>query len=146
MRLHFGQAKRIIILSLQPDPYKNILAGVKKHEFRRKFLKEPVNAFIYVSLPVQKIQAYIEFGEPIFDRVQKIGEIAEKEGTSTISSIYSYMEGLEKGFAVPILSIREIEPLSLEELRSTYKFTAPQSYMNIETNPLLKEDLMNRLS
>jgi hypothetical protein len=41
---------RTIILSLNPIPFDNIFNGSKKYEYRRKFLKERVSAFIYVTL------------------------------------------------------------------------------------------------
>lgn len=137
--------KRIIILSLQPEPYEMILQGIKKHEFRRKFPVVPVNAFIYVSSPVKAIQGYIEFGEPIVDEVERLGLIAEEEGSGTVSGISSYMKGLKKGFAIPIRSIREIEPLPLEELKQKYLFAAPQLYITADSKPELKKELLRRL-
>jgi len=137
---------RTIILSLQPNPYNRILNGFKKFEYRRKFLHEPVSAFIYVSSPIKEIRGYIEFGQLIFDRVERIGMIAENESLGGAEEINKYMYGLEKGFAVPIISIQEIKPLSFEELKSEYNFTAPQSYINIDTISKLKTVLLQRLS
>ncbi|MGN7382037.1 MULTISPECIES: hypothetical protein [unclassified Paenibacillus] len=145
LEFEIPEDKRIIILSLQPDPYREILEGSKKHEFRRKFLSTSVNAFIYVSSPIKEITAYIEFGKPIIDKVENIGRIAELEGSGSMEGISRYMNGLETGFAIPIISIREIEPLTLEELRKTYRFTAPQSYIHLESNPKLKATLIQRL-
>lgn len=141
----FANGKRTIILSLQPKPYNNILNGTKKYEYRRKFLKESVNAFIYVSSPIKEIRGYLDFGQPIIDKVERIGEIAEQEKIGGANGIKRYMDGLETGFAIPILSIREIKPLSLEELRDKFDFTAPQSYINIDSIPKLKEVLVQRL-
>ncbi|MEC0368607.1 hypothetical protein [Paenibacillus chibensis] len=137
--------KRLIILSLQPQPYGLIMQGIKKHEFRRKFLDTSVNAFIYVSSPVKAIKAYIEFDAPIVDEVDPIGRIAEQEGSGTLSGITAYMKGLKTGYAIPIRSFREIEPLTLEELTNTYHFTAPQSYIFADSRPELKEELLRRL-
>lgn len=139
------QPKKTIILSLRPKPYTDILNGTKKYEYRRKFSKEAVSAFIYVSSPAKAIQGYIEFGMPIIDKIENIAAIAEEEKPGSREGTLAYLDGLEKGFAIPILSIREIQPLSLEELRSDFHFTAPQSYINVDTNPGLKEDLMKRL-
>jgi predicted transcriptional regulator len=135
---------RTIILSLNPIPFENIFNGSKKYEYRRKFLKEAISAFIYVSSPVKEMRGYIEFGKPIFDKIDRIAEIAEQEKPGGRQGILKYMEGLEMGFAIPILTFRKIQPLSLEELRSHYNFTAPQSYINLESNPKLEEALMRR--
>lgn len=56
--LDLEHEKRTIILSLMPDPFERIFAGEKKYEYRRKFVKESVNAFIYVSSPVKEIRGY----------------------------------------------------------------------------------------
>lgn len=137
--------KRTIILSLRPKPYTSILNGTKNYEFRRKFLRESVLAFIYVSSPTKEIRGYIEFGKPIVDSIDRIADIAEQEKLGSREGTLKYMNGLEIGFAIPILSIREIQPISLKELRYKYNFTAPQSYINIQSNLSLKEDLLKRL-
>lgn len=134
----------MIILSLQPEPYDKIVKGLKKYEFRRKFLSLPVNAFIYVSSPIKAIKGFIEFGQPIWDEVEKIGEIAEMDGSGTKDGIKEYMNGLEQGYAIPIISVRQIESMPLSDLRTKYNFTAPQSYINIESNPSLAKELFKR--
>src|SRR5690606_2716703 len=121
-------------------------SGIKKYEYRRKFPREVSNAFIYVSNPIKEIKGYIEFGEPIFDKIDKIADIAEQEESGNREGILGYLEGLERGFAIPVISYRRIQSMTLEELRKNYNFTAPQSYINIESNPKLREVLMNRLA
>lgn len=138
--------KRTIILSLMPDPFDRIFTGEKKYEYRRKFVKEAVNAFIYVSSPVKEIRGYIEFGQPIIDRIDKIADIAEYEKSGSKAGTLKYFEGLEIGFAIPILSYQRLQPLSLDELRNKFSFTAPQSYINIESNPRLGGELFNLLA
>ncbi|WP_249730371.1 hypothetical protein [Paenibacillus sp. J2TS4] len=118
---------------------------MKKYEYRRKFLKTPVRAFISVSSPIKEIRGYIEFGEPIIDTIERIGQIAEQERTGGAFGILKYMQGLETGLAIPIKSIREIEPIPLVELRERYNFAVPQSYMNVDSNPKLKQVLVQRL-
>lgn len=145
LELDILQEKRVIILSLQPEPYDKIVKGVKKYEFRRRFLSKPVYAFIYVSSPIKAIKGFIEFGQPIWDEVEKIGEIAEMDGSGTKDGIKEYMNGLEQGCAIPIISVRQIEGMPLSDLRTRYKFTAPQSYINIESNPLLAKELFKRI-
>lgn len=131
---------------MRPQPYNDILNGMKKYEYRRAFLNEAVTAFIYVSSPVKEIRGVIQFGKPIIDSVEKIAMIAEQEQSGWGEGIISYMSGLETGYAVPILSLQEIPPIPLQQLRSTYQFTAPQSYIYLETNKKLKEALLVRLN
>ncbi|MFB9325629.1 hypothetical protein ACFFSY_06795 [Paenibacillus aurantiacus] len=136
---------RTIILSLKPAPFEQMIAGIKKHEFRRKFMDEPVQAFIYVSSPVKAIRAYAEFGIPIADTPERLGHIAEQEGTGTAGGIADYLDGLEHGYALPVRLIREIEPISLDELRTAFQFTPPQSYCRISAYPGLSDTLFERL-
>jgi hypothetical protein len=40
------------------------------------------------------------------------------------------MAGLDRGYAIPIISVTDIEPVSLDELRHHHStFTPPQSYI-----------------
>lgn len=41
-----------LLLSLRPGPYDRIKSGMKKYEYRRKFINRQANAFVYVSSPV----------------------------------------------------------------------------------------------
>jgi predicted transcriptional regulator len=128
-----------------PSLFERILSGIKKYEYRRKFLKEAVNAFIYVSTPVKEIRGFIEFGEPLYDKVDKIAEIADQETLGGGGGIVEYLEGLDMGYAIPVISCRTIQSLSLEELRNNFNFTAPQSYIYVESIPKLQEILNQRL-
>lgn len=136
---------RTIILSLQPAPFGQMIAGIKRHEYRRRFAASPVRAFIYVSSPVKAIRAYAEFGKPIVDTPERLGRLAEREGEGTIDGIVNYLAGLEVGYALPLRTIREIEPLSLEELRADYRFAPPQSYSHLSAYPALSSVLFERL-
>ncbi|GAA4859233.1 ASCH domain-containing protein [Paenibacillus vulneris] len=144
MNAHDERNKRRIILSLQPKPYNEILKGIKKFEYRRAFLKEAVTAFIYVSSPVKELRGIIEFGTPIIDSAARIAAIAEREHPGWGQGITSYLKGLDKGYAIPIRSICEFQPIALQELRDKYGFTPPQSYMYLESNKKLADDLLNR--
>ncbi|HEU5140066.1 MAG TPA: hypothetical protein VFT51_08835 [Bacillales bacterium] len=136
MALDLG-AKPCLLLSLQPEPYNQIRQGVKKYEYRRKFINEPSLAFVYVSSPIKAVSALVEFGRPVIDSPEYIAEIAEKEKTGSFEGTMRYLEGLEKGYAIPILSFKEIQPVSLDDLRDKFQFTAPQSYFYLYRKPEL---------
>ncbi|MEF3352596.1 hypothetical protein PV403_05355 [Paenibacillus sp. GYB006] len=137
--------QRTIILSLQPGPYEEIRKGQKKIEFRRRFINEPVGAFIYVSSPIKQIKAYIEFGKPEHEEISTLVSISEKMNPGTGESLQEYFKGLNSGYAIPILSFTEFAPLSLELLKGGYQFTPPQSYMNLSANPLLEKALFQKI-
>lgn len=137
--------QRTIVLSLQPGPYEEIRSGQKKIEFRRRFIKEPVGAFIYVSSPIKQIKAFVEFGKPEHEEVSTLVSISEHLNPGTGESLKEYFKGLNSGYAIPILSFTEFSPLSLELLKGGYHFTPPQSYMNLSANPLLEKALLQKI-
>lgn len=137
--------QRTIVLSLQPGPYEEIRSGQKKVEFRRRFMKEPVGAFIYVSSPVKQIKAFIEFGMPEYEDITKLASISEQLYPGSGESLKTYFSGLQSGYAIPILSFTEFSPLSLEVLKGGYHFSPPQSYMNLSSNPQLEKALLQKL-
>lgn len=137
--------QRTIILSLQPGPYEEIRKGQKKIEFRRRFINEPVGAFIYVSSPIKQIKAYIEFGKPAHEEISTLVSLSEKMYPGTGESLKEYFKGLNSGYAIPILSFTEFSPLSLELLKGGYDFKPPQSYMNLSANPLLEKALFQKI-
>ncbi|WP_091741199.1 hypothetical protein [Marininema mesophilum] len=135
-----------MLLSIRPQPFNDIKREIKRYEYRRKFVNEPVNAFLYVSSPIKSLCGYVEFGQPIVGSVEKISRIAENEVPGWGEGVVSYLAGLDQGVAVPINFFKEIEPISLEELRRGYSwFTAPQLYLRLKNKPDFLTFLLNKL-
>lgn len=134
-----------LLLSLHPGPYNEMKNGIKEYEYRRKFIDGPSRAFIYVSAPVKAVVGLIEFGAPIIDTPERIVDIAEKEKSGSWQGTKEYLSGLEKAYAIPVLSLREMAPVSLAELRQKFQFTAPQSYFYLNHKPELLSFLEERL-
>lgn len=57
--------KRKIFLSFRPEFFRPILYGIKKYEYRKRFCKESVTAYLYLSTPVKEIIGIIELGQPL---------------------------------------------------------------------------------
>lgn len=117
-------------MSIREAPFNAMIDGTKKHEFRRKFyIKEPCQVVFYVSSPVKAICGIGLFDKPIYDSVDGLIEIIKQHNFSSPISLSLYMKGLDAGYALPVLKIKEIEPISLEYLRRNVKgFRPPQSY------------------
>jgi len=47
------------------------------------------------------------------------------------------MQSSDKGYAIPILKLVELEKVSLDYLNKNFDFTAPQGYMIIDKKPKL---------
>ena len=134
-----------LILSLRPGPYARLSEGTKLHEFRRRFPDEATLVFLYLSAPISAVAAYAEFGRPIVGTPEELAAIAEKDEAGSYADTLDYFKGLSKGYALPLLSLREIEPMPLTELRDTFGFRPPLSYRRVEAGSLLERELKKKL-
>ena len=139
----------ILLMSTEKKYFELMLEGKKKYEFRRKFVNTPCSAFIYIPSPISEIQGFIEFGKPIIDSPEKINQIALSQDIDTgeDSDILDYMEGINRGYAIPINNIEKLKkPVTLAFLRKHYSFTAPQGYMILDKRPRLLKYLLSSLA
>jgi predicted transcriptional regulator len=146
-----GSMKELyLLLSLRPPYYYQMKAGTKKYEYRIKFVQQPTTTFLYLgATPLDplsgSIPAKVQFGVPIVDHPSRIGELAESQKPGSSASILQYMADREKGYAIPVLSVEEIETVKLAELKARFPhFCPPQSYMVLNNYPDLLAFLLER--
>ena len=133
--------KRKIFLSFRPEFFRPILYDIKKYEYRKRFCKEPVTAYLYLSYPVQEVVGVMELGKPLF----VLEEILKYEkGTDIYKRINENIENGEL-YAIPIESLQLYKkPISIKKLKEIdYMFSAPRSYLNIEKFPKILDYLNN---
>ncbi|QDU33472.1 hypothetical protein KS4_15200 [Poriferisphaera corsica] len=131
-----------IVLSLHPNAWQMVLSGQKSYEFRRRFRRHPTLAFIYVTVPVKAIAGAILLDNSIEGTAKQIADIADAAIPGNYQSVYDYFITKNHGLAIPIRHVCQIRtPLSLEYLRQTYQFTAPQFYLTLKN----RIDLLNEL-
>lgn len=141
-----SEATTYVLMSLRPGPFGDIVAGVKKYEFRRRYVKVPTTAFIYVSGICKSVKAVIEFDSPIVAPCEQIASISEKLKPGSYESIVAYLGG-KSGVAIPIKEVRLIKPVSLALLRCNFPgFVVPQSYYILNRKPSLLTFLLEQLS
>jgi predicted transcriptional regulator len=139
-----------LLLSLRPPYYYQMKAGSKRYEYRRRFVSRPCTTFLYLGTtprdPLSStVPAWVEFGQPVVDHPSRIGELAEGQREGSSGSILQYFAGLERGYAIPVIGVTDIEPVSLGELRDCHpRFTAPQSYLVLNNYPDLLRMLLSR--
>ncbi|HEY3425031.1 MAG TPA: hypothetical protein VGL27_09565 [Negativicutes bacterium] len=135
----FEKEKKYVLLSIREEPYKDILSGIKKYEYRTRYLKEATTAFIYVSRNIKKVMAVIEFDRPIIGSDVEISQIAEHIKRGSYEDMMEYLKnGI--GYAIPVKEITEIQPIPLEELKLKFSnFVVPQSYYLLDN----KKELLN---
>lgn len=126
-----------VVMSIKPVHLKRIVAGVKNYEFRKYIPTKGVDRlWIYTSSPVCKLE-YVAVIDRIVSYPDKITEV----GFGNVE----FNNG-EK-WAIHAYHIGELyklkEPLTLAKLKEEYHFTAPQSFMYLESNEKLKRRLEN---
>lgn len=126
-----------VLMSLNPEYYELIWQGLKRHEFRRRYLSgRPTTWFVYLTVPVSKLAAVIDLDTPIVDTPRRIADIAEQARVGNGESVYEYLKDLERGFAIPITKVREYSGLAIEELAGILgSFHPPQGYVLVNRNP-----------
>lgn len=135
-----GRQKPLLLLSLQPRYWPLIVSGVKRYEYRRSFRADAVQAYIYLSSPRKEIAGFVDFGTPVIDTPERIADLAEQECSGSRRRMLDYLQGCERGFAIPILAHEELSPgIPLRELKERFRFTAPQGYMVLDKHPTLRD-------
>jgi hypothetical protein len=127
-------------MSFWPSVYDRIRRGEKNIEFRRVFPKENRFAYMYVTKPVKAIKGIIYFGEK--HTLSEL-KVIYKNDPNMLAQIENNPGSYR--FGVDIIGFKEIEAITLEELRRNVPdFVAPQSYLLLENNPLLADFIKKR--
>ena len=133
-----------LLISLKKKWIDAIILGQKRHEFRRTFFRKPSCAFVYVVAPHSVISHVVWLGEPIIAPPSDIAAIAERERPGGSQSILEYLGDRQVGFAIPIVGVNSIRPLTLSEIRSHFpSFMPPQHYIRLSRHPRLLELIMS---
>lgn len=128
-----------VLMSLNPEYYELIWQRLKRHEFRRRYLtNRPATWFVYLTAPVSKLTAVIDLDTAIVDTPRSIAEIAEQARVGNGKSVYEYLKDSERGFAIPIMKVREYPGFTKKELAGLLgSFHPPQGYTLVDRNPVL---------
>lgn len=113
--------KNAVFMSIKEKHINRILNKIKNHEFRTRIPKNSIDYIIvYVPTPIRELKYVLKVNEPIATPNKiKIDGIGNKEFNSETKEKYAY----------PIVSVYEInKSIDLQELKSNYNFTAPQSF------------------
>ena len=131
-----------IFLSFRPEYFRPILYGIKKYEYRKRFCKEPVTAYLYLSSPVQEVIGKVQFGKPLMtEELLKVYSNNEK----IMSRLLRCLENKEQ-YIIPIISLQLFKnPITIFDLKKVKPdFTIPQCYCNLEKQKSIFEYLQSR--
>lgn len=126
-----------VLMSLNPEYYELMWQGLKRYEFRRRYLiGHRTTWYVYLTAPASRLSAVIDLDAAITNTPQHIAEIAEEARAGSGASVYEHLQGLERGFALPITRIREYAGFSAAELTDMLgSFHPPQSYTLVARHP-----------
>lgn len=134
--------ERNIFLSFRPEYFRPILYGIKKYEYRKRFCKEPVIAYLYLSSPVQEVIGKIKFEKPLMTK-----ELLDvySNNKKIKSRLLRCLENKEQ-YIIPIVSLQLFEnPVTICDLKKiNHSFTIPQCYCNLEKQKDIFEYLQSR--
>lgn len=138
--------ERCVIISLQPEYYRALCEGRKKIEYRRGvFLRGPALAFVYCTVPVKEIGAYVALGQPQCGSPEDIARIKETESPGSYQMMMDWMRGFKEASATPIENVQQFPAISLAEIKGAFpKFQPPQRFAYLDTQPELWEYLKRR--
>ena len=146
--------KKNIFLSFKPEYFRPILYGIKKYEYRKRFCKEPVTAYLYLSSPVQEVVGIIEFLNPMITKELLTIYGEDKE---ILKRLYRCLDSGEN-YIIPIESLQLFEkPIPIQDLKKINpNFFVPQCYCNLEkqkdifeylkSKPLMKKEFKHNHS
>jgi predicted transcriptional regulator len=128
-----GTRAEPVLMALKPEFYELIWAGLKKHEFRRRFVKDrDVRWFVYLTAPVSRLAAVIDLGPAVVDAPERIAAIAEAARPGNGASVLAYVRDLDLAFAIPIRGVAEYPGVPLGELRRELDgFQPPQGFVRL---------------
>lgn len=124
---------RKMLLSFKADVYARIISGEKIYEHRRVFPDEPIEAYLYVSTPVQAVK-----GKLILGKRQNLVDWKEwySDDYDAVKRIDKYLE--KNRYAMEILEFRETNSIELSTLRREVPgFIVPQMYYYLDGTELL---------
>lgn len=126
-------------MALHGEYYDLIWQGLKTHEFRRRFLEgRGVRWFVYLNAPISRLAPVIDLAPAVVGSPEEIARIAERMRPGNGASVMSYVQDLERAYALPILSVTEYPGLSTEDLRAELgAFHPPQGYIRLTNHPEL---------
>lgn len=130
-----------IFLSFSPEWYPYIENGKKIYEHRKRFCDEPVIAFLYLGLPIQKIVAILELGKRID---MKLWLEQYKEDPMAVERIENSLK--RNNYAMEIRKVQFIEPIPIKEVIEQFPdFHIPQSYFYLDNKKELFEFIQSKV-
>ena len=134
--------ERSIFLSFRPEYFRPILYGIKKYEYRKRFCKEPVIAYLYLSSPVQEVVGIVRLLKPLLTEEL----LNDYQNDNDIKNRLLRCLKNKEHYIIPIESLQLFEnPVPICDLKTINpKFSVPQCYCDIQKQSEIYEYLKSR--
>lgn len=120
-----------VLMSINPQHVRNILAGTKKYEFRKiKCRRDIESIVIYSTAPEMKVVAEVEVTDLIEGTPNDVWKKTSKNAGIKKKFFDSYFQDKKVAFAYCLGKIKKYS--KSKELRDFGVKTAPQSFVYIE--------------
>lgn len=122
-----------LLMSINPEHVKNILAGKKKFEFRKTKCKEQIDSIvIYSTAPVMKVVAEVEVEDIIEDTPQMVWKITSNAAGIDKKFFDKYYSGRNTAVAYVLGCVTQFD--SPRDLTDYGVKAAPQSYVYLRND------------
>ncbi|KNZ42419.1 ASCH domain-containing protein [Acetobacterium bakii] len=123
--------KEDVLLSIKPEYAREIIAGRKHFEYRKRIFKKPVNTIvIYVTKPVGLIVGEFTIKQILLDTPENIWiKTADYSGIKK-NDFEAYFKGREKAYAIELLEVTTYHT-PINPFKVWKRFVPPQSFRYI---------------
>lgn len=122
-----------LLVSIHEEYVKEILAGTKIIEYRKRFYADDFQAFVYTTGKNGGIQLFMKCAQPVRNSAETLATIGQQIQHDDFSEIYNYFMPKNEGCIIPIIETCKIEKISLPKLRELLpSMTIPQSYLFLD--------------
>lgn len=129
----YGPFVPTLLMSIHEEYVKEILAGTKIIEYRKRFFADEFQAFVYTTGKNGGIQLFMQCAEPVRESAETLATIGQQIQHDNYSELYNYFMPKNDGCLIPIIETCKIEKVSLPKLRELLpSVTIPQSYLFLD--------------
>jgi len=133
-------ARKNVILSIQPEFARKIFNHTKKYEYRKVMFSPDVKkVYVYVSEPISKIVGYFIIDDIVEGAPSSVWRKTSKHSGITKKYFNEYFDGHNKAYAIRIKSVKLFKT-PIEPKKVIKDFRAPQNFMYTEVWQRYKKD------
>lgn len=133
-KLSINSKSKIAFLSIKPIYAKKLLIGIKRYEFRKRFIpKDLTHIVIYATNPIKRVVGVGLVDCVIEGSPTAIWELAKSQSGISRNVFRTYFKGKSKAYAIKLNKVIGFSPF-LDPKEINGDFTIPQSLTYIDSD------------